>query len=66
MDLDELLMRLAKPAQRAIQEKGITTLEGLSRLTEEEVFELHGIGKRALAGIKKALKRAGLSFAKKK
>jgi hypothetical protein len=65
MEIDELLTRLAAPAQRALRARGITTLEQLSKLTEEEVFNLHGIGKNALARIRKELKTNGLSFSKK-
>jgi DNA-directed RNA polymerase alpha subunit len=64
MEMDDLMMRLASPAQRALQEKGIKTLEQLSKLTEEEVFELHGIGKNALTKIKKVLKKNGLALSK--
>lgn len=31
MDIDVLLQKLAKPAQRAIQNEGITTIEQLSK-----------------------------------
>jgi DNA-directed RNA polymerase alpha subunit len=65
MQIDILLQKLARPAQRAIQNAGITTLEQLSKLSEEEVFALHGIGKNAMAIIKLTLKENGLSFTQK-
>ena len=37
--------KLAKPAQRAIRRTGITTIEQLSKHSEKEIVELHGIGK---------------------
>jgi len=45
MQIDILLMKLSRPAQRAIQSVGITTIEELSKYSEKEIFELHGIGK---------------------
>ena len=61
-----LPIKLAKPAQRALQNAGITTLKQLSGLTEQEVLQLHGIGKNAIVEIKKALADNNLLFAKKK
>jgi hypothetical protein len=40
-----LFDKLAKPAQRALANAGIKTLEQLSQLTEAEFMQLHGIGK---------------------
>jgi DNA-directed RNA polymerase alpha subunit len=62
MEIDLLLKRLAKPAQRAIQGAGITTLEELASRTEKEIVALHGIGKNALQTIKTTLKENGLSL----
>jgi DNA-directed RNA polymerase alpha subunit len=61
-----LPVKLAKPAHRALDNAGITTLKQLSRLTEKEVSHLHGIGQNAIQEIKKALANNGLSFAQKK
>lgn len=65
MDIELLLKKLAKPAQRAILSTGVTTLEQLSIMTEKEVSNLHGIGKNALQVIKSTLKEYGLSLAVK-
>jgi DNA-directed RNA polymerase alpha subunit len=57
--------KLAKPAQRALANANIQTLEQLSQLTETEFMKLHGIGKNALGTLKEDLKKAGLSFKQK-
>ena len=65
MDIDILLHKLAKPAQRAVENEGITTLEELSKYSEKEFFNLHGIGKNAINIAKETLKDNGLEFSKK-
>jgi len=60
------LPKLSAPAQRALEGAGITTLKQLSKLSEEELSALHGIGKNAVDQLKKALTDNKLSFAKKK
>jgi hypothetical protein len=57
--------KLSKPAQRALANARITTLEQLSRLTEAEFMKLHGIGKSTLPPLKAALAENYLEFAKK-
>lgn len=61
---DLLSLKLAKPAQRALQGAGITSLKQLARLSEKEISQWHGIGSNAIKEIKKALKDNGLSFTK--
>ena len=63
MQIDLLLKQLAKPAQRALQNAGITTLEELARHREKEIAALHGIGKNALTVIQSTLQENGLSLA---
>lgn len=58
--------KLAAPAQRALASAGITNLRQLSRFSEKQVKELHGIGNNALTALSKALKENGLSFADEK
>ncbi len=53
---------LSAPARRALQNNGIKTLQQLSRHTETEILQLHGIGKTAIPIFQKALKEKGLSF----
>jgi DNA-directed RNA polymerase alpha subunit len=62
---DLLPVKLAKPAQRALQGAGITSLKQLAKLSEKEISQWHGIGPNAIKEIKKALKDNGLSFAGK-
>jgi predicted RecB family nuclease len=62
----DLPIGLAKPAQRALAEAGIRRLEQLTKLSEDEVKQLHGIGPNALAQLRRALIAKGLSFADKK
>lgn len=53
---------LAKPAIRALEAEGIRVLEDLQGITEKELKELHGIGKRAMETLKSAMEEKGLSF----
>ena len=62
---DELLLKLAKPAQRTLANAGITSLQQLAKYSEEEIALLHGIGPNALRVIKQELKKHGLSFMEK-
>ncbi len=66
MGIDILLQKLAKPAQRAIQNEGITTMEQLSKYSEKEFSQLHGIGKNAMNIVKQTMSENGLSFSQKK
>ncbi len=58
--------KLAAPAMRALDAAGITQLEQLSALSEDEIKHLHGIGPNALEQLRQALAARGLSFAGKK
>lgn len=60
------LPKLAAPAMRALTGAGLTSLAKLSRASEAEVMELHGMGPNAMAAIRAAMKQAGLSFSKKR
>lgn len=55
---------LAQPAVRALSGAGFTNLKQLSKATEAELLELHGMGPNALLKVKTALREAGLSLAK--
>ncbi len=59
----DLPIELAAPAQRALAAAGIRRLEQLTRLSEAEFGQLHGIGPNALAQLRLALRAQGLSFA---
>ena len=60
------LPKLASPAQRALAAAGVQRLDQLTRLSEEELKQLHGIGPNALKQLRQALNAKGLSFAKAK
>lgn len=64
MEIHILLKKLAKPAQRAILSTGFTTLEQLCQMSPEEITNLHGIGKNAIATITATLAEYGLSLRK--
>lgn len=54
---------LAAPARRALIGAGYVQLEQLSRVSEAEIKQLHGIGPNALKQLRRALEARGLSFA---
>lgn len=53
---------LAAPARRAMKNNGITTLQQLSQLREEELLAFHGIGKGSLPKLRTALAAVNLCF----
>ena len=57
-----LPLKLAVPARRALAGVGIVRLKQLAKLSEAEVKQLHGIGPKALAVLRRALAAKGLSF----
>ena len=56
------LPKLASPARRALAGAGITRLIQLTRMSETELAQLHGIGPNAIKALRLALKEKGLSF----
>jgi predicted RecB family nuclease len=56
------LSLLSAPARRALENKGIKTLQHLSEFTETEILKLHGLGPSTIPKLKKALKEENLSF----
>lgn len=64
MNLDILMNKLAKPAQRALLTLNITTLEELSQYQQQDISQLHGIGKNALKTIISTLEEYNLTFSK--
>jgi len=56
------MAELAAPARRALEGAGLTTLSKLSRKSEAQLHELHGMGPNAIATLKSNLRKAGLSF----
>ncbi|EPG75509.1 hypothetical protein LEP1GSC058_1946 [Leptospira fainei serovar Hurstbridge str. BUT 6] len=62
MKIHFLSSKLAKPAQRALQNVGVKTLEQLAKFREDEILQLHGIGENAVLVIEPTLKENGLSL----
>jgi len=58
------LSLLSAPAQRALEQGGITSLKRLSAFSEGEILALHGMGKHSIPFLRAALKKEGLSFRK--
>ncbi|WP_407272584.1 RNA polymerase alpha subunit C-terminal domain-containing protein [Radiobacillus sp. PE A8.2] len=58
------LSRLSAPARRGLENNGITSLKQLSKLTEKDVLQLHGMGPASLPKLRAALEEEGLSFEK--
>lgn len=56
------LAALSAPAQRALRNQGILTLETLSQYTEKEILSFHGIGVSSIPKLREALNHACLSF----
>ena len=59
---DGLLSLLAAPARRALQGRGIETVEQLSQFSKNEILNLHGMGKSSLPILENALEKEGLAF----
>ncbi len=59
---NSFLSLLAAPARRALENNGIKTLEQLSKHSEEEILEFHGLGKASLPILRNALQAKSLSF----
>ena len=55
--------KLAKPAQRALAGAGYAHLEQLTKVSEAELKQLHGMGPKAIELLRDALAAKGLSFA---
>lgn len=56
------LSALAAPARRALQAHGITTLKELSKYSEAEILNFHGMGKTSIPKLKEILSAQSLSF----
>jgi DNA-directed RNA polymerase alpha subunit len=54
---------VSAPADRALQEAGIRTLQDLSRHPATAIAELHGVGPKAMKAWTEALAQHGLEFA---
>lgn len=62
----DLPVGLAQPARRALAGAGVQNLAQLTRFSEAEIKQLHGIGPNALSQLRSALAEKGLTFADKR
>lgn len=53
---------LSAPARRALENNGIKTLKDLSKYSEKQILEFHGMGPASIPKPRKALIMSGLSF----
>lgn len=58
------LPKLAAPARRALANAGIHSLAQLTKFSEADVKQLHGVGPNALEALRRALAEQGLAFAR--
>lgn len=61
---NEFFSTLAAPARRALENKGVVTLQQLAEFSEEEILQLHGMGPNSIRKLRSALETIGLSFIK--
>ena len=54
--------KIGAPATRALEAAGYTNLKQLTKVTEAELAQLHGMGPKALGILRDTLKVEGLSF----
>ena len=59
---DSNFPKIGAPATRALEAAGYTNLKQLTKVTEAELAQLHGMGPKALRILHEALKAQGLSF----
>lgn len=59
---DNFLSLLSAPARRALENNGIQTLKQLSKFTEAQILEFHGMGKSSIPKLRDVLKANALSF----
>ncbi|MFN5982337.1 MAG: hypothetical protein ACK46Y_11650 [Fluviicola sp.] len=59
---DSFLSKLGAPARRALERENILSLEELSKWTEKELIQLHGIGPSSIPILKNSLQEANLTL----
>ena len=58
----ESLRGVAAPARRALANAGYTRLAQLTKTTEAELMQLHGMGPKAMRALKAAMQEKGFKF----
>jgi DNA-directed RNA polymerase alpha subunit len=56
------LSLLSAPARRALESIDVSTVEELSKRTEKEILQLHGMGKASLPILREALAKENRTF----
>jgi predicted RecB family nuclease len=59
---DGFLALIGAPARRALERENIKTLEDLSKWSEKEILNLHGLGKSTIPKLQRILSESGLTF----
>jgi DNA-directed RNA polymerase alpha subunit len=62
----DLPTNIGNPARNALANADIQTLRQLTKFTETEIKQLHGVGPNALGKLRIALESKGISFATEK
>lgn len=60
----EILPKIGAPALRALNRIGISKLHDLTKISEQELLDLHGFGPKALEILHKKLHEKGLLLKK--
>lgn len=60
------LPNIGAPATRALEAEGYTNLKQLTKISEVELAQLHGVGPRAIRILREALRERGWSFKQSK
>ena len=58
----DLPEKMGAPAERALANAGIKNLKHLTRFSEAQIKQLHGVGPHAIGKLRQALAERGLSF----
>ena len=58
----DLPAKMGAPAERALANAGIKNLKQLTKFSEAEIRQLHGVGPHAMGKLRQALHEKGLSF----
>ena len=59
---DGFLSMLSAPARRALESNEVTSLQQLSKFSEKEILQFHGMGPASLPKLRTALQTNGLAF----
>ena len=58
----DLPEELTAPARRALSAAGYSRVEQFARVSEADLLKLHGVGPKAVAIVRDALDRRGMTF----